>query len=226
MTYSPAQVGIQDGTDYFTSLGLIGGSTGMTPLIVNNPNMSSPDAWGNNLTLTTTGSLLKMVASNSNWTNMSWDLGGSTYDKVLGVVYYKGLSRGVTIGFEEDAFSGSQATTDYSINSYRAGAYTLGSFYTYIQKYVAGLGSNVAQDFTLSNNMSVAYSTVFGIALYIDTSSNVQTVFYKMGSNSQWFQGLTTADTSLTTGWKSFILTRGNASTSYAVSPMMVWGAV
>jgi len=222
MTYSPAQAGVMTGEDYFTSQGLIGGSTGMSVILNYNPVMVTPDAYSSSLTRSVTNSVLKITTGGVG-DQCSWAL-GDTYDKVLGICYIHGGTNGdfAGIGFSENAYSGSQS------GSFIEDAYNYGCSNTACIGYVHN-GSSwaaAASDTTIFNDVvSAPNSPAFGVATYLE--DNVQKVYYKFGSESQWVQIFSETDGTNTNGYQS--LTAGtpyhSGKIQRFISPIMVWGA-
>ena len=227
MTFSPAQAGIQDGTDYFTSIGILGGSTGMAPLISANKTMPAVDAYSSNLTVAVTDSVLKYTQAGTDNKGMSWNL-GATYSKALAVAYFQfGTSTDIQgLVLSEDAPTGSQATQNYLDNYMRILAYSYGSE-TRLQKRISTTYTTLASDTTIVTDNAVT-SPAYGMAIYAEVGDpGVQKIFYKFGSTSQWIQIASGTDGALTTGFQSVGVDTGYSSGQIGrmISPFYVWGA-
>jgi hypothetical protein len=237
MTYSPAQAGVMTGEDYFTSLGLIGGATGMAPIISANKTMPSADAYASSLTMTITDSVQKYVQSGSANRQFSYDLGGS-YSKLLVLTYFQtGTSYDAQlIGTSTNTYSGSQATQAYTQDFYLGGVYSGGvsSNQSRIYKNVGGSWSTLSDDTSIyptcrGTGAASATAPVYGAAMYFE--EDVQKLFLKFGTTSQWFQVLsTTDDTSASFGtvdYQTVVVSTGYFSTDTGrmISPFYVWGA-
>ena len=143
MTFSPAQAGVMTGEDYFTSIGLIGGSTGMEVLPCSMPSaMVAPYGYRDTITPTVTGSVLKGVSTATEDKHMGWNLdggdGSTTYTKALGVAYL--CSNGDVMchmGFSNDAIT-SGADTDFLDNHYSGGVRQYSAQGATIWKYDGG----------------------------------------------------------------------------------------
>ena len=230
MTYSPAQAGVMDGTDFFSSIGLIGGSTGMAPIISANKTMPAVDAYASDLTVAVTDSVLKYTQAGTSNKGMSWNL-GATYSKALAVSYFQfGTStdlQGVVLS--EDAPTGSQATQDYLDNYMRIMAYSYapGGKKTGLQKRISTTYTTLASDTTIYPD-DAATSHAYGMAIYAEVGDpGVQKIFYKFGSTSQWIQIASGADGALTTGFQSVGVDTGyyTGKVGRMISPFYVWGA-
>ena len=216
------------GEDYFTSLGLIGGSTGMSPLISANKTIPAVDAYSSELTVAVTDSVLKYTQTTTSANRgMSWNL-GATYSKALAVSYFQfGTStdlQGVVLS--EDAPTGSQATQDYLDNYMRILAYSYGSE-TRLQKRISTTYTTLASDTTIVTDNAVT-SPAYGMAIYAEVGNpGVQKIFYKFGSTSQWIQIASGTDGALTTGFQSVGVDTGyyTGKVGRMISPFYVWGA-
>ena len=223
MTYSPAEAGVLDGTDYFEQIGLIGGSTGMELLHCFNPVMTIGDAYSSSTALTTSGSNMKMTWDEAGtahcWT--SWNLpdsGSTTYSKILFISYVFAYRAGYhALGISENEYSGSEGTTNY----YRD-CYSFQPVSGFIEYNNTGTTfTTIATDSTMTLTNNQLYDPIMGTAIYAEATGNVQKCFLK--STGQWVRTLsTTSSETGSNGWKS-VATYGYAST-WTVSPFMVWG--
>jgi len=231
MTYSPAQAGIMTGEDYFTSIGLIGGATGMAPIISADTTIPAVDAYCSGLTVAITDSVIKYTqtaAANAN-RQMSWSL-GATYDKVFGLCYFQmGTSLDLQ-GFmvSENDYSGSQAD-NYVQDAYTFWNYPYGGYDKMrLYKRVGVTWTFIAEDTTICGGDDVPYSHAYGLAIYCEKGNpGVQKCFMKDGSTSQWIQIWSTADGAFETGFQSFSITTGYNQTNVGrmISPFYVWGS-
>ena len=230
MTYSPAQAGVMTGEDYFTSIGLIGGSTGMKVLPCSMPSaMVAPYGYRDTITPTVTGSVLKGVStSHTENKHMGWNLdggdGSTTYTKALGVAYL--CSQGdimCHMAFSTDAIS-SGSDTDFLDHHYSAGVRQYSAEGATIWKYDGG-NAAVGADTTI-NAYQQEDSPITGIALYIE--DDVQKLFLKKGSTSHWIQILSTTDNTFSgTPFRSYAQVYAAYfanKTTRIVTPVMVWG--
>ena len=230
MTYSPAQAGVMTGEDYFTSIGLIGGSTGMKVLPCSMPSaMVAPYGYRDTIVPTVTGSVLKGVStSHTENKHMGWNLdggdGSTTYTKALGVAYL--CSQGdimCHMAFSTDAIS-SGSDTDFLDHHYSAGVRQYSAEGATIWKYDGG-NAAVGADTTI-NAYQQEDSPITGIALYIE--DDVQKLFLKKGSTSQWIQILSTTDNTFSgTPFRSYAQVYAAYfanKTTRIVTPVMVWG--
>ena len=230
MTYSPAQAGVMTGEDYFTSIGILGASTGMKVLPCSMPSaMVAPYGYRDTIVPTVTGSVLKGVSTHTENKHMGWNLdggdGSTTYTKALGVAYL--CSNGGLLchmGFSNDAIS-SGSDTDFLDNHYSGGVRQYGGpDGATIWKYDGG-NAAVGAD-TSINTYQQATSPITGIALYVEDA--VQKLYLKKGSESQWIQILSTTDNTFSgTPFRSYAqmyAAYAASKTTRIVTPVMVWG--
>jgi len=232
MTYSPAQAGVMTGEDYFTSLGILGASTGMSPIISANKTIPAVDAYSSQLTVAVTDSVLKYTQTTSGSNRQcSWNL-GATKSKLLMVSYFNiGTSldsQGLFLS--QDTWSGSQGTQAYLDNAY----YFIN--YPYASNNKVGMLKVVSSshawltsgtDATICVNDD-AFAHSYGLAFYCE--DHVQKAWVKMGSTSQWVQILSLTDESLDiagTPFESVGIHTGYSSGNIGrvISPFYVWGA-
>ena len=228
MTYSPAQAGVMTGEDYWTSLGLIGGSTGMAPIISANKTIPAVDAYSSGLSAPAiTDSVLKYVHGTGGNCAVSWNL-GATYDKVLGLCYFQMATTGDLQGiwFSENTYTGTPSTSYYEDgyvlwnNAYGAAD----SLYFYNK--IGAAYTQIGIDSTICSNDDV-FAPAYGLAMYLEKGNpGVQKIFMKDGSTSQWFQLFSTTDGNFTTGFQSFGIATGYQSGNVGrmISPLYVWG--
>ena len=235
MTYFPLAETHDTGEAYFTSLGLLGASTGMAPIISATTTMPTSDAYSSNLTRTITDSVQKYVQSGGDNRQFSYDLGGS-YSKLFVLSYFQtGTSYdSQLIGASTNTYSGSQSTQVYVQDFYAGGVFSSQSR-IYKRAGTASPWSTLASDtsiYPLVRWVSAADSKkapAYGIAMYFE--EDVQKQFLKFGTTSQWFQVLsTTDDTSASFGtvnYQTAMVSTGYHSTDTGrmITPFYVWGA-
>ena len=217
------------GEDYWTSLGILGASTGMKPIISANKTIPAVDAYSSQLTVAVTDSVLKYTQTTSTINRyVNWNL-GATYDKVLGLCYFQMGTSQDTQGllFSENTYTGSQATQDYPQDIYRWQNYAYSSTTAcWLYKLVGASGTKIGEDLTICVNDDL-YSHAYGLALYCEKGNpGVQKCFMRDGSTSQWIQILSTTDGAFTTGFQSIGILTGAASGQVGrmISPFYVWG--
>jgi len=219
MTYFPLAETHDTGTAYFESLGLIGGSTGMEPLLVCNSTITAPDFTslpaGNAITITDSVAECTGSSGGYDFRYAAWSFATST--KLLAVSYFH---RNTMLGF-------ATGTGVVGTNNQGYYAYTPGSTAFQIKKAYGGY-STIGEDTTIQDLQAVT-AHVYGIALYVDASSNTQTLFAKFGTESQWFQVVTTSDdeSALDDVTCMYVGSTGGpgGTVSRVISPIMVWGA-
>ena len=213
MTYQPLAETHDTGTAYFESLGLIGGSTGMVPLITASTTIPAFDDY-DGTALSITDSVAGPGAAYAvSWAG--WNL-ASAKTKLLMTTYgVPSLSDWVGFGCHT-----STLPTGLPQDAYNGMLYgNTGN--TNISKYTGGSWAYIAYDQTILQEESKT-APVWGITLYVDGSSNVQKVFVKSGS-AQWVQVLSTSDSAHTSFQSAFLFHRG--SNIRFITPIMVWGA-
>ena len=217
------------GEDYFTSIGILGASTGMKVLPCSMPSaMVAPYGYRDTITPTVTGSVLKGVSTATEDKHMGWNLdggdGSTTYTKALGIAYL--CSNGDVMchmGFSNDAIT-SGADTDFLDNHYSAGVRQYSAQGATIWKYDGG-ASAVGSD-TSINSYQQETSPITGIALYVE--DDVQKLYLKKGSTSQWIQILSTTDNTFSgppfRSYAQMYAAYHSGRTTRIVTPVMVWG--
>ena len=90
-----------------------------------------------------------------------------------------------------------------------------------LAKYVSGSLTAVQTDATIYQN-DVVTAAVWGIALYVDGSGNVQKSFVK-GGTAEWLQVLADTETDHSS-FQSFYLRHYGESARF-ITPIMVWGS-
>ena len=209
MTYQPLAETHDTGTAYFESLGLIGGSTGMVPLITASTTIPAFDDY-DGTAVTITDSVAKSGAgAGTTW--WGWDL-ASSITKGLIIAYSHTESNHTGAGFHTSTLPASGASAAYISRLANGGSVLL---------YGYGGGGNIAEDTTIYPPHD-AFSPVMGQALYVDGSSNIQKTWVKSGT-SQWFQVLSGTDSSHTSFQSCFL--QSNGAHARFITPIMVWGA-
>ena len=213
MTYSPAQAGVMDGTDFFTSLGLIGGATGMVSLIASHTTIGAFDD-SDGTALTITDSVAKAATgAAASWAGYDF---AASKTKLLAIAYvHPSTSNYIGVGFNVSTLPTSTLVDSYEATFDGAGGHSE------LAKYVSGSLTAVQTDATIYQD-DATLSAVWGIGLYVDGSGNVQKSFVKSGTGN-WFQVL--ADTeSDHASFQSFYLRHYGESARF-IAPIMVWGA-
>ena len=88
MTYIPLAETYDCGTAYWESLGLLGSSTGMKPILSLPTALTIPDAYTSGLTVAVNDSVVTQTTSGDDWVSWNFlDSGSRSYSKVLAVGY-------------------------------------------------------------------------------------------------------------------------------------------
>lgn len=218
MTYSPAQAGLMTGDDYFTSIGLIGGSTGMAPLLVGNTTFPSPGGtYGQTPTITNsvmhigTGSAVSYAAY-----NLDGGAGSTAYSKLL-ITYFAHPAGATAIGSVsmENAYDTSGEIDDGYWLGTEGQSGTLG--YKRVSTTWSALGSHDGTCYQRNYPIIPAW----GYASYVE--EDIQKFFIK-SSEGQWVQILGYTDDAFSS-FKSMAI-RVNVGGARYITPFRVWGAV
>ena len=217
MTYHPLAETHDTGTAYWESLGLLGASTGMAPLITNSTTIAAFSG-SDGTAVTITDSVAKAGSAHAeSWAG--WNL-GATYTKLLICAYgHVSPANGWGVGAKVAVLPGAAVIKPATYQA-RFNIYTNHS----LGKYTADPGSSFATlgyDDTIYQPQ-VAYAPVWGIALYVDGSSNVQKTFIKSGT-AQWIQVLSVADSDHSSFQSVYLRHQGDDARF--ITPIMVWGA-
>jgi len=212
MTYFPQAAYAQTGEDFFRKEGFL--VDGMAPLITNSTTVTAfSDSDGTALTIT--DSVAKSaVGAEASWAG--YNLSASK-TKLLAIAYvHPSTSNYIGIGFHTSTLPTDELQDAYEATFDGAGGHSE------LGKYVTdGTYTAVQTDTTIFQN-DVVTTAVWGIALYVDGSGNVQKSFLKSGSG-QWIQVL--ADTeSDHSSFQSFYLRHYGESARF-ITPIMVWGS-
>jgi hypothetical protein len=219
MTYFPLAETYDTGEAYFTSLGLLGVSTGMAPLITNSTTIAAfSDSDGTALTITDS------VAKAATGAAASWagyNLSASK-TKLLAIAHvHPSTSNYIGLGFHTSTLPSSTLENAYEATFDGAGGHSE------LGKYVKTNGSTtytaVQTDATIYQN-DASLSAVWGIALYVDGDGDIQRSFLK-GNTGQWIQVLADTDTDHTSAtFQSFYLRHYGESARF-ICPIYCWGA-
>ena len=215
MTYFPLAETHDTGAAYFESLGLIGGSTGLAPLITNNTTIAAfTDSDGTALTITDS------VAYSASGAAASWagyNL-GSSITKGLCIAYVKpNTSNYIGVGFHTSTLPSGALEDSYEAAFDGAGSHTE------LNKYVSDTLTSVQTDANIYQNDS-GDSSVWGIGLYVDVDNDIQKAFIKSGLN-QWIEILADDDDAHTDStFQSFYL-RHYGEYCRFICPIYCWGA-
>jgi len=212
MTYFPQAAYAQTGEDFFRKEGFL--VDGMAPLITNSTTVTAfSDSDGTALTIT--DSVAKSaVGAESSWAG--YNLSASK-TKLLAIAYvHPSTSNYIGLGFHTSTLPADELQDAYEATFDGAGGHSE------LGKYVTdGTYTAVQTDTTIFQN-DVVTSAVWGIALYVDGSGNVQKSFLKSGSG-QWIQVLADTETDHSS-FQSFYLRHYGESARF-ITPIMVWGS-
>jgi hypothetical protein len=218
MTYFPLAETHDTGTAYFESIGLIGGSTGMVPLVTGATTFPTPDAVTASPP-TITDSVCKWIAGNSD-SGIAWDF-PSAISKGLAITYVTQCT-----GYARMEFSNDAAGTSFPDHYYEAQYHGNGNATKILKQNPSLTYTVLATETTIyqENNVTQPF---WGLGLYVDGSGSdsVVKVFVKSGI-SQWIEVLSATDSSGATEistFNSFCLANFN-NNSRNVTPLMVWG--
>ena len=232
MTYFPLAETHDTGEAYFTSLGLLGGSTGMAPLLVGNTTFPTPDATQADLTTAIVDSGLKFTfgtAGNGDKV-YQWNL-AATMEKVLIVGYFHGGNLN-TVGLMAGTDTHTGTISSRVQDCYHGGSSAHASHMEMQIRKITGptTATELAEDSTIFVETDDPFSQVFGVALYCNSASGSesQKLFMKAGSTSQWIQVISTTDSeaSCNTGFNAVgtHLSYYNSETGFQICPLRAWG--
>ena len=211
MSYAPSTFHAGTGEDFFRKEGFL--VDGMAPLVPARYTIPAFDDY-DGTAVTITNSVAKAASGAAvSWTG--WDF-SSSISKGLMVAYVHGCTSDWTgIGFHVGTLPASGVQ-----NTYQA-VFENANHYTQLGEHSSGSFTGIATDTTIFQD-DVAYATVWGIALYVDGSSNVQKLFVKSGT-SQWIQVLSATDSGHSSFQSCYL--RSNGENARWVAPIMVWGS-
>ena len=212
MTYFPQAAYAQTGENFFRQEGFL--VDGMAPLITASTTIPATDD-SDGTALTITDSVAKSaVGAEASWAG--WDLSASK-TKLLAIAYvHPSTSNYIGLGFHTSTLPTDELQDAYEATFDGAGGHSE------LGKYVTdGTYTAVQTDATIYQD-DAATSAVWGIALYVDGSGNVQKSFLKSGSG-QWIQVLADTETDHSS-FQSFYLRHYGESARF-ITPIMVWGS-
>jgi len=207
------------GEDYWISLGILGASTGMVPLISSHTTIPAFDDSDGTAVVITDSVALAGTAAAASWTG--YNLAASK-TKLLAIAYvHSSTSNYIGLGFHTSTLPSSTLENAYEATFDGAGGHSE------LGKYVKTNGSTtytaIETDATIYQN-DLAYSAVWGIGLYVDVDNDIQKSFFK-GSSGQWVQVLADTDTAHTSAtFQSFYLRHYGESARF-IAPIYCWGA-
>tara|TARA_R100000808_G_scaffold6010_1_gene18032 strand:- start:10915 stop:11559 length:645 start_codon:yes stop_codon:yes gene_type:complete len=214
MSFAPSTFHAGTGEDFFRKEGFL---TGMAPIISARYTIPSFDG-SDGTAVTITNSVAKAgSATAESWAG--WNL-GATYTKLLITAYghtcpANGWGVGAKVDVLTDAAVIKPATYQTRFNIYTG--HSLG-------KYTADPGSvfaTIASDSTIYQKQEFQ-AAVWGIALYLDGTSNVQKTFIKSGTG-QWIQVLSAGDTDHSSFQSVYFRHQGDDAR--LITPIRVWGS-
>ena len=225
MSFAPTTF---DPLSYFREIGIVGGSTGLSPIIRGGNTIPPLDAYASGTTFDITDNVLKCTAGGGVNFHCSWDLGGS-FDKVFALGYFVwGTVLDVqAIIVSENTYSGSQATQNYMDDYARNLAYSY-SAEMRLQKRIGGTYTNLGTDTTIYPYKDAPTAPAYGLALYAESGDpGVQKGWIQFGSTSEWFELYSATDGALTSGFQTVGIEMGyNAgNVGRMITPFYVWGA-
>ena len=212
MTYFPQAAYAQTGENFFRQEGFL--VDGMAPLITASTTIPATDD-SDGTALTITDSVAKSaVGAEASWAG--WDLSASK-TKLLAIAYvHPSTSNYIGLGFHTSTLPADELQDAYEATFDGAGGHSE------LGKYVTdGTYTAVQTDATIYQD-DAATSAVWGIALYVDGSGNVQKSFLKSGSG-QWIQILADTETDHSS-FQSFYLRHYGESARF-ISPIYCWGS-
>jgi hypothetical protein len=221
MTYTPVPTVTQD-IEYFTQLGIIGGSTALKPLLTMPYSIPAADDTFNdgNTTITYTEGMVEMHSSAGTNTGgrLIWNF-PATQNKAFVLGYLSGMGGSFGFGVSNTTTAADEVPGyEYVFyNSERSRLYeTTGAT-------VTSIATN--DQITLKDG---AWFPVKGIALYADGPGDVQKVWMKNANTASWqmvFDTTDSAHTSSTWAGMTFHVWGSNdALYQYLVSPIFAFG--
>ena len=195
---------------------MIGGSTGMAPIISKNgaDTWGTPDETYGTAAVISTNVLKWGAASAYSWVGYSL---GATYDKVLMMTYTIPSTAGniYTCLISEDALD--NTNTVASDEQYM----TNQTATTQLHKRTGGSWTQLGASDTTIYTASTVSTPAFGTALYVEDGT--QKMFMKFGSTSEWFPVLSASDGDLTS-FQAVAIQSGGLNMR-CTTPFLVWGA-
>ena len=211
MSYAPSTFHAGTGEDFFRKEGFL--VDGMAPLISARYTIPALDDY-DGTAITITDSVAK-AASGAATSWAGWDF-ASSISKGLMVAYIQPSTSLFTgVGFHVGTLPAAAVQNTYQAvfapvsSRIEIGEHTSGSF------TVLGTDSTIYQD-------DVTYAAAWGIALYVDGSSNVQKVFVKSGTG-EWIQVLSTTDSDHSSFQSCYL--RSYGANARFTTPIYCWGS-
>tara|TARA_R100000049_G_C1925946_1_gene70408 strand:+ start:412 stop:1059 length:648 start_codon:yes stop_codon:yes gene_type:complete len=215
MTYFPFSQTAETGEAYFTSIGLIGGSTGLAPLITNSSSITAfSDSDGTALIINGANAVGgdKQNAVNAvSWSGYNF---GSAITKGLIVAQVMpSASDYIGVGFHTGTLPTGALEDSYESRFNGAGSASE------LHKYVGDTASVITSATTYQNDW--ADQTVFGIGIYVDGDNDVQKFFQKTGG--QWVEVISGAADDHDSFQSCYL--RSTAESCRFICPIYCWGA-
>ena len=218
MTYQPLAETYDTGTAYFESLGLIGGSTGMEPLVTASTTFPAFDDY-DGADLTITDSVAKSTSGSATISWSGYDLSAAKTKLLMTVYCQPSNTDWIGIGCHTGTLPATTLQDDYLALLYGNASGV------YLARHVSPSGWIVIGTDTTMWQEELPTQPVWGIGLYVDQSnpgSEVQKLFVKSGSG-QWLQLLDAANADHSS-FQSIVLYNRGHYCRY-ITPIMVWGA-
>jgi len=219
MTYSTTQT-LDTGEAYFSSLGIVGGATGMSPILTHPVSAVVPDGYKSVTSVTADESVVTQTANSDDYMNYNLlDSGDTSYSKVLAIAYGTASNYNYwTMVLSENEYTGAV------VGSYMTDLYQFrGDGLFYSNNGVSWV--NFASDQTILEETG-ATAPIRGMAMYIEGSNNIQKVWVRSGGEEQWIQIISTTDSATgSSGFKSLGFYT-YAAIKRVVCPVMAWGVV
>ena len=214
MTYHPLAETHDTGTAYFESLGLIGGSTGMAPLIVGDTTYPAFDSTaGTAITITDSVAEAGTAFAAS---VAAYDVSGKSKILFLSYQHTGASTYGVGVGIHD--------STTYAMDATCKDVYQFVTYDTATELYkttgASPTWTELASDSTIANATTVT-TNVVGMAIYAD-GTNVKT-FIKWGSTSQWIPLQSVSDSTFTNFDQVYLKFFGQ--NARFITSVMCWGA-
>jgi len=216
MTYQP--LAENDGTSYFENIGLLGGTTGMIPILSEPTVLTSPDGYTTATTITHEDSMVSQSPVGNDWINWNFlDHAITSYSKVLVLGY--GIGDWFGIAVSENAYTGATA------GGYYHEWYMWMSYTGRLTVETGGAQTIFATDAQTPLNNNSTENSLLGIGIYLEGTNNIQKTFFK--SEGQWFQNLDTTNADVgAAGYKSMGYYGFAGVGKRVVAPLMAWGVV
>jgi len=218
--YNPATAAssVDNGEAYFQGIGLL--TPDMLPLFEFNDSIAAPDLTvnpaGNAITITNNVGVCTGGSGTHDFRQAGWQFSAAK-TKLLAVGFFH---RDTILGFSPQT-----TWTGFVDDGYYA--YTPGDTGVAIRRALASAYSLLAEDTSVSFQQA-NYAQAYGLALYQDSGTDIQKVFVRPGSTTQWIPLGSTADSSAALADMNMVFvgsTGGPGSvTSRFITPLYVWG--